>query len=228
VFDEGTATLWLGVAAIGAWHGLNPAMGWPLAVANGLTEQRGAAVLATFIPLGMGHLLAIASVLMPFALLSWLLTWNLELRIAAGMLVLLFGGWRLLRRHPRWTQRVRPTQLVLWSFLIATAHGAALMLLPILIGLCETPDAAAARSPRAFDHAGMMALMQANLATALVVSLLHSAAMIGAGLTVAWIVYRHLGLRVLRVLRATWFNLDVVWALSLIASGAAAVAMALW
>jgi hypothetical protein len=74
----------------------------------------------------------------------------------------------------------------------------------------------------------MMALMQANLATALVVSLLHSAAMIGAGLTVAWIVYRHLGLRVLRVLRATWFNLDVVWALSLIASGAAAVAMALW
>jgi hypothetical protein len=84
VFDEGTATLWLGVAAIGAWHGLNPAMGWPLAVANGLTEQRGAAVLATFIPLGMGHLLAIASVLMPFALLSWLLTWNLELRIAAG------------------------------------------------------------------------------------------------------------------------------------------------
>jgi len=200
-------------------------MGWPLAVANGLTEKRGAAVFRTFVPLGAGHLLAMALVLVPFALLSWLLAWSREIRIGAGMLVLLFGASRLfLRRHPRWLMRVRPTQLLLWSLLMATAHGAALMLLPILMGLCETPAAAAARSPGAFDHEGMMTLMRSNLGTAVVVSLLHSAAMIAAGLTMAWIVYRHLGVR---ALRSTWLNLDIVWALSLIASGGAALAMAL-
>ena len=217
--------LWLGVVAIGAYHGLNPAMGWPLAVANGLTEKRGAAVIATFLPLGLGHLSAIALVLVPFALLSWLLTWSREIRIGAGVLVVLFGVSRLcLRRHPRWLARVRPTQLMLWSLLMATAHGAALMLLPILMGLCETPAATVGRSPGAFEHESVMALMRSSVGTAVVVALLHSAAMIVSGLSAAWIVYRHLGLR---ALRSTWFNLDVVWALSLIASGATAVTMAL-
>ena len=225
VFDDATAMLWLGVVAIGAYHGLNPAMGWPLAVANGLSEKRGAAVFATFVPLGAGHLLAMALVLVPFALLSWMLSWQREMRIAAGALVVLFGVSRLLlRRHPRWLMRVRPTQLMLWSLLMATAHGAALMLLPFVTGLCEAPGAAAGRSPDAWGHAGVMALMRANVGTAVVVSLLHSAAMIASGLVVAWIVYRHLGLR---VLRSTWLDLDAVWALSLIASGAAAMAMAL-
>ncbi len=224
MFDEGTAALWLGVLAIGAYHGLNPAMGWPLAVANGMTDRRGASVLATFVPLGAGHLLAMALVLVPFALLSWWVTWNREIRVGAGAVVVAFGVARLfLRRHPRWFTRVRPTQLVLWSLLMATAHGAALMLVPFVMGLCETPVAAAGRSPGPFGHEGMMALMRANLATAVVVSLLHSAAMIASGLAAAWVVYRHLGLR---ALRSTWLNLDVLWALSLIASGAAAVAMA--
>lgn len=220
-----TASLWLGVIAIGAYHGLNPAMGWPLAVANGLSQKRDAAVFATFAPLGIGHLLAMALVLVPFALLSWLLTWDREIRIAAGTLVVLFGVSRLcLRGHPRWLARVRPTQLVMWSLLAATAHGAALMLLPILMGLCATPTAAAGSSPGAFDHEAVMALMRASAGAAVAVSLLHTVAMIVSGLAVAWIVYRHLGLR---VLRSAWLNLDLVWALSLIASGAAAVAMVL-
>jgi hypothetical protein len=102
VLDGANAGLWFGVVAIGAYHGLNPAMGWPLAVANGLSEKRGAAVLATFVPLGLGHLLAMALVLVPFAVLSWLLVWQRELRIGAGVLVLLFGVARLFgRRHPR-------------------------------------------------------------------------------------------------------------------------------
>jgi len=220
-----TMTLWLSVVAIGAYHGLNPAMGWPLAVANGLSQKRDAAVFATFAPLGAGHLLAMALVLVPFALLSWLLTWNREIRIGTGALVLLFGVSRLLlRRHPRWLARIRPTQLVLWSLLVATAHGAALMLLPILMGLCETPPAAAAGSPGIYDHEAVMALMRSSVGMAVGVSLLHSAAMIVTGLAAAWIVYRHLGLRALRY---AWLNLDVVWALSLIASGAAALAMVL-
>ncbi len=219
-----TVWLWAGVVVIGVYHGLNPAMGWPLAVANGLGEKRGAAVFATWLPLGAGHLLAMALVLVPFALLSWLLQWGREIRIGAGALVLLFGVSRLLfRRHPRWLARVRPTQLALWSFLMATAHGAALMLLPILMGLCETPAATAPNS--SFNHDAVMALMRSSVGTAVAVSLVHSAAMVASGLGVAWIVYRYLGLR---ALRAAWLDLDVVWALSLIASGAAAIAATLW
>lgn len=220
----GDASLWFGVVAIGAYHGLNPAMGWPLAVANGLTEKRGAAVVATFVPLGLGHLLAMALALVPFALLSWLLTWQRELRIGAGGLVMLFGLSRVfLRRHPRWMMRVRPSRLVLWSFLMATAHGAALMLLPFFIGLCQAPAANAATGAIGiFDHENVMGLMRTNLGTAVAVTLLHSAAMIVAGLGMASLVYHWLGLR---VLRSTWLDLDLVWALSLIAAGAAAVVM---
>ena len=219
---EASASLWAGVVAVGIYHGLNPAMGWPLAVANGMSERRGAAVFATWVPLGAGHLLAMALVLVPFALLAWMLDWSREIRDAAGALVLLFGVSRLfLRRHPRWLARIRPTQLALWSFLMATAHGAALMLLPILMGLCEAPAAA---PTSALDHEAVMGLMRSSVGTAVAVSVLHTAAMIGSGLGVAWIVYRYLGLR---ALRSAWLDLDIVWALGLIASGAAAVAMAL-
>ena len=219
---EASASLWAGVVAVGIYHGLNPAMGWPLAVANGMSERRGAAVFATWVPLGAGHLLAMALVLVPFVLLAWMLQWSREIRIAAGALVLLFGVSRLfLRRHPRWLARIRPTQLALWSFLMATAHGAALMLLPILMGLCEAPAAA---PTSALDHEAVMGLMRSSVGTAVAVSVLHTAAMIGSGLGVAWIVYRYLGLR---ALRSAWLDLDIVWALGLIASGLAAVAMAL-
>ncbi len=225
MFNDATAWAWLGVVAIGAYHGLNPAMGWPLAVANGLADKRGASVFATFVPLGVGHLLAMAMVLVPFALLAWLLTWSREIRIAAGVVVLLFGvGRLLLRRHPRWLKRVGPSQVMLWSLLMATAHGAALMLLPFFMGLCAAPPADVRAPSDMFDHARVMALMRSNVGTAVAVSLLHSAAMVGSGLVAAWVVYRHVGLR---ALRSAWFNLDVVWALSLIVSGAVAVAMAL-
>jgi hypothetical protein len=218
---DASALLWLGVVLIGAYHGLNPAMGWPLAVANGLGARRGAAVFATFVPLGAGHLLAMALVLVPFALLGWLLAWQREIRVGAGLLVLLFGVARLLlRRHPRWLGRVGPSRVLLWSLLMATAHGAALMLLPFYLGLCAAPlDGRAG-----FSHAAMLALMQASLATALAVALLHTAAMVVAGLGAAWLVYRWLGLR---ALRAAWFDLDLAWALSLVVAGGAAVALAL-
>jgi len=225
VFNEATAMLWLGVLLVGAYHGLNPAMGWPLAVANGLTAKSGAQVLATFVPLGAGHLLAMALVLVPFALASWLMTWGREIRIGAGVLVVLFGVSRLFyRRHPRWMMRVRPTQLLLWSMLMATAHGAALMLLPFMMGLCEAPVATAGDPRGAFGHDSVMALMRLNVGTAVFVSLLHSASMMISGLAAAWVVYRYVGLS---VLRASWLNLDIVWALCLIGSGGVAIAMAL-
>ena len=223
--NDATAMLWLGVVVVGAYHGLNPAMGWPLAVANGLTARRGVAVLVTFVPLGAGHLLAMALVLVPFAMASWLMTWDREIRIGAGVLVVLFGVSRLFyRRHPRWMMRVRPTQLLLWSMLMATAHGAALMLLPFLMGLCQAPVATAVNSTGAFDHDSVMTLMRLSVGTAVAVSLLHSVAMMISGLAAAWVVYRYVGLR---MLRAAWLNLDIVWALSLIVSGGLAITMAL-
>ena len=100
--DASAVSLWAGVVAIGLYHGLNPAMGWPLAVANGMTDKRASAVFATWLPLGAGHLLAMALVLVPFALLAWMLEWGREIRIGAGLMVVLFGISRLfLRRHPR-------------------------------------------------------------------------------------------------------------------------------
>jgi len=202
--------LWWTVVAIGAYHGLNPAMGWPLAVANGLGERRDAAVFATVVPLAAGHFLAMAVVLVPFTVLGTLLAWQRPIRIAAGLLVLLFGLYRLVdRRHPRFLARIRPTQLALWSFFIATAHGAGLMLLPFALGLC-TP---------ARDAAQMLA---GGFGTAVAVSAVHTTAMMAAGLAAAWIVYRWLGLR---MLTRGWFNLDVVWGASLVVAGGASLAL---
>lgn len=211
-----TAALWAGVVAVGIYHGLNPAMGWPLAVARGLEGKRSAAVFAAWLPLGAGHLLAMALVLVPFALLTWMLDWSRELRIGAGIAVLLFGMSQLVLPHRhRWLARIRPTQLALWSFLMASAHGAALMLLPMLMGLCESSPSAGARA--------MEELTRSGAGTALMVALVHTVAMIGAGLGLAWVVYRYLGLR---ALRSTWLDLDKVWALGLMAAGAAALATA--
>lgn len=200
--------------ALGAWHGLNPAMGWPLAVANALAEKRGRALLATMLPLGFGHLLAMALVLLPFALLAGLFEWQRPIRLAAGALVLAFGLWRWFdRRHPRALARIAPSRLVAWSFLMASAHGAALMLLPFALGLCS----AAAGGPAD-------ALMRAAPAVALVVALAHTLAMLAAGYAMAWSVYRVLGLE---ALRRSWLRLDAAWAASLVLTGGVALALAL-
>ena len=220
--------LWLTVVAVGVYHGLNPAMGWPLAVANGMTARRSGAVFATLLPLAGGHFMAMAVVLVPFAALSWYVEWSRSIRIGAGALVALFGAYKLVqRRHPRLLARIRPTQIAWWSFLMATAHGAGLMLLPFMLGLCasaSTADASALALPERGHAAVMSSLAQANVATAIVVSTVHTLAMVTAGLVMAWIVYRHLGLR---FLRSAWLNLDALWGASLIVAGVAGVVMAI-
>lgn len=196
---------WLAVLAIGAYHGLNPGMGWPLAVANGIAARRGAAVFATLLPLGAGHLLAMAVVLLPFTALGVLYAWNAPIRLLAGLLLAAFGLWRLIdRRHPRFLARIKPTRLVWWSFLMATAHGAGLMLLPFAIGLCAAPR------------------LGAGLTAAALVSLAHTAAMLCSGGLAAWVVYRCVGLG---MLNRAWLNLDAVWGASLVVAGGASVAM---
>lgn len=212
-----SAGLWLTVVALGLYHGLNPAMGWPLAVANGLAERSGAAVLRTVLPLGGGHFAAMAVVLVPFAALAWYVQWSAPIRVGAGALVLLFGAWKLVdRRHPRALARVPPSRLAWWSFLMATAHGAGLMLVPFALGLClQAPDRA---------HASVAeALARSDVATAVSVAVVHTLAMMLAGVAMAFAVYRWLGLKFLRL---AWFNLDAVWGASLVVAGGAGIWMA--
>lgn len=208
------AWLWLAVLASGLYHGINPGMGWPLAVSAGLMEKRSRALFVALGPLSVGHLLATLLVLLPFALLLALAEWQRPIQIAASFLVIAFGIFRLLnRRHPRALARIRPTQLGLWSFAIAIAHGAGLMLVPIYLGLCQTfdPD---------LGHQAAGTLIKTNLGTAVLVSTVHVAAMVGAGGFLAWLVYRYLGLK---LVSRSWFNLDAGWAVSLILVGGAAL-----
>ncbi len=206
-----TAGLWLAVVASGAYHGVNPGMGWPLAVSAGLMGKGGRDVAAALVPLAAGHLLAMVVILLPFALMTALLDWQREIRIGAGGAVFAFGAYRLLdRRHPRALARIRPSQLVLWSFAIATAHGAGLMLLPIYLGLCSAEDLDAA-------HRASSILMAGNAGMAVLVSLVHALAVVTAGGLIALLVHRWLGLK---FISRSWFNLDVLWAGSLMLIGA--------
>ena len=203
------AALWLTVVALGAWHGLNPAMGWPLAVAAGLERRRDAAVFATWLPLAAGHFLAMAALLLPFAAAGAALGWSRAIRLATGVLVLGFGLFRLLRRrHPRALARVPPTRLVLWSFLMASAHGAAFMLLPFALGLCAGVP-------------GMPSAPGAGAAEAALVAAVHTLAMLASGLVLAWLAYRVVGPG---LIRRSWLDLDLAWGASLVLAGLASLA----
>ena len=211
-----TASLWLAVIASGLYHGANPGMGWPLAVSAGLMGRSPRALVAALVPLTAGHLLAMLLVILPFALLVSLVEWQRQIQVGASLLVIAFGVYRLLnRRHPRTLARIPPTQLGLWSFAVAIAHGAGLMLVPIYLGLCREADL-----DRGHEAAGT--LINANLGMAMLVSVVHAAAMIVTGGILAWLVYRYLGLK---FVSRSWFNLDAAWAASLILVGAIAFAL---
>jgi hypothetical protein len=193
-------------------------MGWPLAVSAGLMERSSRALVAAFWPLTGGHLLAMLLVILPFSLLVALAQWQRQIQIGASLLVIGFGIFRFFnRRHPRVLARIRPTQLGLWSFAAAIAHGAGLMLVPIYLGLCTAADL-----DRGHEAAGT--LINANLGMAIQVSVMHTLAMIAAGGFLAWLVYRYLGLK---FVSRSWFNLDAVWASGLILVGAVSLSISL-
>jgi hypothetical protein len=212
--DWTSTGLWAAVVASGLYHGLNPGMGWPLAVSAALLERSTRALLLALVYLTLGHLLAMLTATLPFALLSALVAWQRSIQIFASLLVLGFGVYLLIqRRHPRALARIPPTQLVLWSFAIAMAHGAGLMLVPIYLGLANSPEMA--------GHHPSGAMIDANLSLAVWVSVIHTLAMIGAGGALAWLVYRYLGPK---FVSQSWFNLDALWAASLVLVGAVALA----
>ena len=193
-------------------------MGWPLAVSAGLMERSSRALIAALWPLAVGHLLAMLVVILPFALLAALVEWQQQIRIGASLLVIAFGVFLLVSpRHPRALARIPPTQLGVWSFAVAIAHGAGFMLVPIYLGLCRTAD-------RDSGHEAAGVLISGNLGMAMLVSVVHGAAMIAAGGVLAWLVYRYLGLK---FVSRSWFNLDATWALSLVLVGALSLAFSL-
>jgi hypothetical protein len=192
-------------------------MGWPLAVSAGLMGRGRRNLIASLGPLGAGHFVAMAGILFPFAAMTALVVWRDEIRIGAGLLVIAVGIYLLINpRHPRVLARIKPTQLALWSFAVATSHGAGLMLLPIYLGICSAGEQDA-------GHQAAAALMRGNLQTAIAVSIVHATAMVVSGGIVALAVHEWLGLS---FISKSWFNLDIVWALSLIVVGAVGVTSA--
>jgi hypothetical protein len=205
-------TIWAILFALGAYHGLNPAMGWLFAVALGLQEKRAAAVVKSLLPLGVGHLLSVGAVVGVAELAQFALPAR-DVRIAAAAVLVAFGIYRLVRqRHPRWVgMRVGPVDLTVWSFLMASAHGAGLMLLPFVLA----SDKAAQGHAHHLMFAGAMYMPAGASAWWYPVGL-HTIGYLLATALLALIVYHKLGVA---VLRRAWFNLDLLWVGTLVATG---------
>jgi hypothetical protein len=209
---------WLALLGLGAFHGLNPGMGWLFAVALGLQEKRRQAVWRALLPLALGHALSIATVVLVVGMLQVALPERLVHSLCAVVL-LGFGGYRLVRsRHPRWVgMRVSHWDLTVWSFLMASAHGAGLMLVPLLL---QWPA-------EQYAHARLIQTLSPQLiATSLRLLLaavgVHTLSMLIVTAAVAVLVYEKLGLA---LLRQAWFNLDLVWAVALLVAGILALVL---
>jgi hypothetical protein len=209
---------WATLLLLGAYHGINPGMGWLFAVALGLQEKSGRAVARALIPLGIGHALAIGAVVALMGLARVVLPLAV-LRIIAAAILFAFGLYFLLRKkHLSWGgMRVGFADLTLWGFLMASAHGAGLMILPVLFGAMGEASSAGAATQPAMPHEmpGAHAVAPAGLWVGLGVVAVHLAGYLGVAGLAAWIVYTKLGLA---MLRTAWLNLDLAWAVALMAS----------
>jgi hypothetical protein len=207
--EAGSTTLWL-MLLLGAYHGINPGMGWLFAVALGMQQQKASVVARSLVPIAIGHAAAIGGVVLAVALVGTALPLAAIRYLVAAILIGL-GIRRLMRhRHPRWVRmRVGFRDLVIWSFLMASAHGAGLMVLPVLLG---------SNAVLAADH--LPGHHHASAATSPVAGLIatgvHTIGYLAATGLVAWVVYRKFGLA---LLRTAWFNFDVAWAAALLITG---------
>jgi hypothetical protein len=205
---------WLAVALLGAYHGIDPSMGWLFAVALGLQEHRRGKVFEALPPIAAGHLVSVG---LTVALIAGAMAAGVWILRPVGAVALIaFGLFRLWRpqAHPRWVaMRVNARDLAAWSFLMASAHGAGLMLFPILMDM----PAADSSMPAMHHHMPMIAPHgHLGLLQAIAVVLVHTGAMLLVMGTVAIAVYQWIGLQ---ILRSAWINLDTIWAVALIAAG---------
>jgi hypothetical protein len=213
---------WIALAGLGAVHGINPGMGWLFAVALGLQEGSARAVWRALSPLALGHALAIGVAVLA-ALVVGLVVPAETLRWIVGGALVTLGGARLLRhRHPRYGgMQVGFRELTTWSFLMASAHGAGLMLLPLLSRTAIAgahPSGHAAHLMTASIIPGLP--LSEPVSLGLLATALHTAGYLLVTGLVALLVYRKLGLRMLRTM---WINLDLIWAGALAVTGVVAV-----
>jgi hypothetical protein len=213
--EMGSTALWL-MLLLGAYHGINPGMGWLFAVALGMQEQKGGAVAKALVPIAVGHAVSIGIVVVTAAFLGMALPHDV-IRYPVAALLFGLGVFSLVRHyHPRWVRmRVGFRDLTVWSFLMATAHGAGLMLLPVLLG---------SRTVEAADHmaghhhiSAVVSPLAALLATAV-----HTMAYLAVTGLMAWVVYSQFGLA---ILRKAWINLDMLWAAALVVTSVATLLM---
>jgi hypothetical protein len=207
---------WLALVGLGAYHGINPAMGWLFAVALGLQEKSRRAVLKAIPPIALGHALSIAVVVV----VLWLARANLPergLRYGAAAILIGFAVYRLVRtRHPKWVgMRVGFRDLTLWSFLMASAHGAGLMLIPILLGSQRNHSEHTGHAEHLSQSGGQHLTALGGSLQWLAAVVVHSSAHLLVALIIAVVVYEKLGLA---LLRTAWFNLDLLWMIALIVS----------
>jgi hypothetical protein len=211
-WDIGWTTFWL-MLLLGAYHGINPGMGWLFAVALGMQEKDGRAVAKSLVPIAIGHMFAIALVVLAAAVLGTALpSGGMRYPVAAVLVGL--GIYRFVQhRHPRWVRmQVGFRDLMAWSFLMASAHGAGLMVLPVLLGAGAGLEAANDMAGHTHLSAGVRPL------AGLLATGVHTVGYLTVTGAVAWVVYRKLGLA---LLRSAWLNLDAVWAAALVIAGVA-------
>ena len=207
--EMGSTALWL-MLLLGAFHGINPGMGWLFAVALGMQEQKGSAVARALVPIAFGHALAVSSVVLAVAYLGMALPRD-AIRYSVAAILFGLGIYSLVRHHhPRWVRmQVGFKDLTLWSFLMASAHGAGVMVLPVLLG---SSTVEAAEQMAGHHHA----FAAASPLTALLAAGVHTAAYLAVTGLVAWVVYTKLGLA---ILRTAWLNLNQIWAAALVVTG---------
>jgi hypothetical protein len=205
------------LVALGAFHGLNPAMGWLFAVARGMQERSRGVLLKSLPPIAAGHLASVAIVAAVVSATESVVAANV-VGVAGGLVLVAFGLWRLLsERHFRWAgMRLSTGQLAGWSFLMSSAHGAGLMLLPVLATTTVTTHMAHL-NPGA-RMGGTPAAALGGLAAAGV----HTIAMFAVMATCALLVYGFVGVR---ILRRAWFNVDKLWAGVMVGAGALTIAL---
>ncbi len=203
---------WLALIGLGAFHGINPGMGWLFAVALGMQEKRRDAVYRALLPLAFGHALAVGAAValalgigavIPISVLRWFL----------AALLLLLGFSRILRhRHPRWAgMKVGMGGLTLWSFLMASAHGAGLMVVPLFVRMTMTAG-----------HHMHHSMSASNAPTALLATAAHAVGYLLVTAAVAALVFEKFGVA---LLRRAWLNLDRIWAVALVTTGALTLAI---
>lgn len=213
--EIGSDAMWV-MLLLGAYHGINPGMGWLFAVALGMQQQKASAVARSLVPIAIGHALAVGGVVLAAAFLGRALP-VAAIRYPVAAILIGLGTYCLMRhRHPRWVRmQVGFLDLTVWSFLMASSHGAGLMVLPVLLG-SSTVEAA--------DH--MAGSNHTSAAASPLVGLLatgvHTIAYLAVTGLVSYVVYCKFGLA---LLRKAWFNLDVVWAVALLIAGVVTLVM---